>query len=131
MKFLHKSLYPLLIVFLIITVFIVVSSSLFTKYNVDGSVLLAANILFLLLGIIVFFIQQKALKNSNPNVFVRSVISGTMIKMFGTVIAVVVYVVSNNGNYNKKAVFIALFMYLVYLAVEVIVISKINKEKNA
>jgi RsiW-degrading membrane proteinase PrsW (M82 family) len=131
MKFIPKSLYSLLIVFLVITALIVSCASLFVKYNIDGNVLLAANIIFLVLGIIVFFIQQKALKNSNPNVFVRSVIAGTMIKMFGTVIAVVVYLLANGGSYNKKAVFIALFMYLIYLGVEVIAISKINKQKNA
>jgi RsiW-degrading membrane proteinase PrsW (M82 family) len=131
MKFIPKSLYSLLIVFLVITALIVTCGSLFVKYNIDGNVLLAANIIFLLLGIYVFFMQQKALKNSNPNVFVRSIISGMMIKMFGTVIAVLIYVLANSKSYNKKAVFISMFMYLIYLAVEVIAISKINKGKNA
>ncbi|MEQ1555090.1 MAG: hypothetical protein ABL929_12970, partial [Ferruginibacter sp.] len=74
--------------------------------------------------------QKNALANKNPNVFIRSIIAGMMIKMFSTVLAILIYVVFTGKNYNTKAVFISLLMYLVYLAAEVIALSAENKKKN-
>jgi hypothetical protein len=103
---------------------------LWQKFDVDTHVLIAANILFLAMAIVVFTIQQNALKNPNPNAFIRSIIGGTMIKMFGTVIAVLVYVIQAGKDYSKNAVFIALLMYLFYLAVEVFSMSKIVRNNK-
>ncbi len=130
MKLFGKMLLPIFIIFISLTVLILTSSNILEKYNVDKNVLLGANLLFLVVGILVFFMQKNALQNTNPNVFVRSVIAGMMIKMFSTVIAVLAYVVTVGQGYNKRAVFISLFMYLIYLGAEVMAISKVNKTKN-
>ena len=130
MKLFGKMLLPILIIFLLLTVFIFAGNNIWVKYNVDKQVLFGANLLFLVVGLLVFFLQKNALQNKNPNVFVRSVIAGMMIKMFSTVIAVLAYVVTVGQGYNKNAVFISLFMYLIYLAAEVMAISKVNRTKN-
>ena len=54
-----------------------------------------------------------------------------MIKMFVCVIAVVIYVLLIGKAFNRPGVFIALVLYLVYLCVEVAVLMKLNKRKNA
>jgi hypothetical protein len=131
MKLFGKMLMPVLIIFVTLTIFIFATNVLWVKYNVDKNVLLGANVLFLITSVIVFFMQKKALSNSNPNVFVRSVIAGMMIKMFSTAIAVLAYVLIVGSSYNTSAVFISLIMYLVYLAAEVMAISKENKNKHA
>ena len=130
MKLFGKMLLPILIIFLLLTVFIFAANNVWVKYNVDKQVLFGANLLFLVVGLLVFFLQKNALQNKNPNVFVRSVIAGMMIKMFSTVLAVLAYVVTVGQGYNKNAVFISLFMYLIYLAAEVMAISKVNRTKN-
>ena len=130
MKLFGKMLLPVFIIFLLFSIFIFSANSLWVKYNVDKNVLMGANLLFLVTGLLVFFMQKNALQNKNPNVFVRSVIAGMMIKMFSTVLAVLAYVLTVGQGYNKKAVFIALFMYLIYLAAEVMAISKVNRTKN-
>lgn len=130
MKLFGKILLPILIIFVLLSIFILFANTLWQKGNVDKNVLLGANVLFLITGVLVFFLQKKALTNPNPNVFVRSIIGGMMIKMFSTVIAVLAYVVLEGNGYNKNAVFISLFMYLIYLAAEVYAISKVNKKKN-
>ena len=93
--------------------------------------MICANLLFLLTAVLVFFMQKKALANSNPNVFIRSIMTGMLIKMFSTVTAVFAYVIFAGNGFNKKAVFISLFLYLIYLAAEVIAISGENKKRNA
>ena len=130
MKLFGKMLLPVFIIFLLLSIFIFSANSLWVKYNVDKNVLMGANLLFLVTGLLVFFMQKNALQNKNPNVFVRSVIAGMMIKMFSTVLAVLAYVLTVGQGYNKKAIFIALFMYLIYLAAEVMAISKVNRTKN-
>jgi hypothetical protein len=131
MKLFGKMLMPVLVIFIGLTIFIFGATTLWITYNVDSNVLHGANVLFLGTSILVFFMQKKALSNPNPNVFVRSIIGGMMIKMFSTVIGVLIYVVGTGNDYNTKAVFISLLMYLVYLGAEVIAISKENKKKNA
>ena len=123
-------LLPLFLIFIALTIFILSAGALWDKYNVDKNVLLGANMLFMGVGLLVFFMQKNALNNKNPNVFIRSVMAGMMIKMFSTVLAVLAYVVLVGPTYNKNAVFISLFMYLLYLAAEVIAISKVNSKKN-
>jgi hypothetical protein len=130
MKLFGKMLLPVLVIFIGLNIIILGIQTLCIKYNIDSTVLYSANLLFFITSILVFFMQKKALTNPNPNVFVRSIIAGMMIKMFSTVIAVLVYVVSNSNYYNKKAVFISMLMYLVYLGAEVMAISKENKKKN-
>lgn len=125
-----RFIYPLLAVFAILSGIIVVFSKAMEKAGVDSTVLLAANFLFFLLNLVVYFTQIKALSNSNANVFVRTVIGGMMIKMFSCAIAVIAYVTITGPGYNKKAVFISLFIYLIYLAVEVGIIMRLNK-RNA
>lgn len=126
-----RIIYPLLSIFVILSGTIVVFSKALENKGVDTTVLLAANGLFFLLNIIVFFIQKKALSHSNPNVFVRTVIAGMMIKMFVCAIAVIAYVVLTGPGYNKKAVFISLFIYLIYLAVEVGTIIRLNNRSKS
>jgi hypothetical protein len=131
MKLFGKMLMPVLVIFIALTIFIIAAKALWVKYNVDSNVLLGANVLFLATSVFVFFMQKKALTNTNPNVFVRSVIAGMMIKMFSTAFAVLAYVLIVGNTYNTSAVFISLIMYLIYLAAEVMAISKENKNKHA
>ncbi|RYY49884.1 MAG: hypothetical protein EOO06_05790 [Chitinophagaceae bacterium] len=127
----NRFIFPLLAVFAILSGSIVVFSRALEKSNVDTTVLLVANGLFFLLNIVVSLTQKKALANANANVFVRSVIAGMMIKMFVCAIAVLAYVVLTGPDYNKKAVFISMFIYLIYLAVEVGSIIRLNNRSNA
>ena len=112
-----RFLFPVLGLFALISVLILSLSGFLKKYGIDTNVLLVANGIFLLLNIIVFLIQKKALSHPNPNVFIRSVMGGMMLKMIVCAIAVIAYVLSIGPGYHKRSVFISLFIYLIYLAV--------------
>jgi hypothetical protein len=75
--------------------------------------------------------QKKAMQNANPNVFVRSVMAGTMIKMLIIAGAFIVYVLVAGKAINKPALYISIFLYFLYLAIEVTILMKMNKQKNA
>lgn len=121
------------------TVFIITGVVLFflkeyvkrNQINIDVEVLMAANVILFLLSLISLNLQIKGMKNTNPNVFVRSVMGSMMIKMFIVVGVVFAYVAFSGGHFNKRSIFISLFFYLIYLAAEVYTVMKLNNQKNA
>ena len=131
MKAKRNLLLPLLLVFIICIGFFISAKVLLAKWGIDNGVLIIANSLFLLLALITFFVQQKALQNKNPNVFVRSVMAGMMIKMFSCIIAIFVYWFVMKDKFSKASVVAAMLVYLIYLVVEVKMITKLNRQKNA
>lgn len=126
-----KIILPLLIIFLIFSASLPLARPLLAQWGINSDVLIVANILFFAVSLIAFFMQQKALQNINPNVFVRSVMAGMLIKMFVCITTVIIYRLVAGNNVSKVSVFAAMFLYLLYLAVEVAVITKLNKQKNA
>ena len=126
-----KIILPLIAMFFVFSGGITASKNLLTKWGIDPDVLIVANVLFFLISLLVFFMQRKALSNSNPNVFVRSVMGGMLLKMSVCIICVIVYRLVAGNNVSKISVFAAMFLYLLYLAVEVAVITKLAKQKNA
>lgn len=130
MKAQRNVLLPLLLVFIICNGFFLSAKTLLVKWSIDSNVLIIANSLFLILSLITFFIQQKALQNSNPNVFIRSVMGGMMIKMFVCIIAIFIYWLLMKDKFSKGTVFAAMMLYLIYLAVEVRLVTKLNRQKN-
>ncbi len=125
-----RLLLPLILLFSLITGFIFLLFSVLKNYHIDSNVLLWSNAMFFIISIISFYIQRNGLQNKNPHVFVRSVMGGMMFKMVICMIAVIAYVYFSGNNFNKRAVFISLFLYLVYLATEVYVVMKMNKKKK-
>ncbi len=131
MNFSFKTVLPLFITFLVLTVIIFAGNFLYTQKGIDYSIVMAGNSLFFLISLFVFRMQYIAMYNSNPNVFIRSVMGGMLIKVFGCVIAVVGYYFISGSSFNKPAVYASMVIYVVYLVVEVRTIMKLNKSKNA
>jgi hypothetical protein len=128
----NKPIFPLIIIFLALNAFFLTATSFFEKYSIDKNVLIIANTLLFITNFITFVLQRKALQNKNPNVFVRSMMAGMMIKMFVVLGAFTGYVlISGKATVNKPAIYVSIFLYFVYLAVEVAIVMKLNKQKNA
>ncbi len=127
----YKVLVPLFITFLVLIILIFAANFFYADRGVDYTVVMAANCLFFLISLFVFRMQYKAMFNSNPNVFIRSVMMGMIIKVFACIIAVVVYYFLSRHLFNKPAVYISMIIYIVFLTVEVKTIMKLNKSKNA
>ena len=117
--------------FLIVNLILVLLRQKVVAAGFDYKVLTFANLIFFVISLIAYAIQMKGMREKNPHVFVRSVMSAMMLKMVIVVIATFSYVYIIGDGYNKRSVFVSLFLYLVYLAVEVLVVMKQNKLKNA
>ncbi len=125
-----KVIFPLLLVYVIANLVLYAVRVILTKWGIDFTVLLFANSIFFLLSLLTFFMQRRALQNRNPNVFIRSVMGGMLIKMFFIISAVIVYRLIAGNSVSKVSVFSSMFLYLLYLGVEVSIITKLNRQKN-
>lgn len=131
MKVTGRLLAPLIITFIFFSILFLIFRLQLENFHTNTVVLHAGNAILLLIGFLSVLIQVKGMNNSNPHVFIRSVTSGMMVKMLICVIAVFSYVYLSGNNYSKRSIFILLFMYLVYLAVEVAALMKLNKNSKA
>ena len=125
-----KIISPLFLVFNLTILVLYAIRGILAQWGIDSAILNIANCIFFLLSVLTFIMQRKALENSNPNVFVRSVMGGMLIKMFVTISVVIVYRLIAGNSVSKVSVFSAMFLYLLYLGVEVAVITKLNRKKN-
>jgi hypothetical protein len=131
MNFSFKTVLPLLITFLVLTITIFAAAFLFNEKNISYAMIMAFNCLFFLISFFVFRMQYQAMYNNNPSVFIRSVMGGMIIKVFACLIAVVAYYFISGPAFNKPAVYASMVIYIIYLVVEVRTIMKLNKIKNA
>ncbi len=126
-----KVILPLVITFALFTVILFFAQLFLHEQRVDVTVLITANCLFFFISLLAFRMQRNAMANSNPNVFIRSVMGAMMLKMFVCIAAVMGYVMASGKNFNKPSVYISMLIYLVYLVMEVAIVMKLNKRKNA
>lgn len=131
MNFSFKTVMPLFITFMVLVAVIFAGNFLLTDRGIDYVVVMGGNCLFFLISLFVFRMQFLALYNRNPQVFIRSVMGGMLIKMFVCVAAIVAYYFLSGDKFSKPAVYVAMVIYIVYLVVEVRAIMKLNKAKNA
>ena len=124
-----KVFLPIEFVFLIVIIIMTSAHKLFDQWNVDTGVVLISNFILFLITSFSFILAQRGLKNSNPNVFFRSIYSGIMLKLFGCIIAAFIYISMNKAHLNKPALFISMGLYLVYTFVEVSVLMKLLKHR--
>ena len=124
-----KAALPLIIVFVLLNGVLLTSRTLFDKWGIDRDFVIIANLLFFLISLIALLLQSKGLKNKNPHAFVRGVMGSMVIRMMIVVAALVFYLMMD-GKVNKPAVFISIFLYLLYLVIEVRIMMKMNRQTN-
>lgn len=108
----------LLFVCAVITLSIFFLRDKLMDWGFDVMVLFAGNLVLFLVTLISSYFHTKAAANKNPNVFVRSVYGGTIIKMFTVMIVVMVYAFTVKP-FNKYSVIACLLFYIIYTVIEV------------
>ncbi len=127
----RKAALPIIFLFIFLNTFFLFFGNFLEKQNIDRYVIISSNAVLFISNFITILLLQRSLKNANPNVFVRSMMAGTVIKLLIIAVAFVAYAFTVKKNINKPAVYISIFLYFLYLAVEVAIVLKLNKQKNA
>jgi len=126
-----KLLLSLFIAYIVIDIPLFIWAASLDALKIDHIVVIVAN--SLLFGIAAFTMSMhvKAIKNPNPNVFARSVMGGTVIKLFVLGAAVLIYLAAAGKNRSIYAVFVAMGLYIIYSIMEVRIALQLNKKKDA
>jgi hypothetical protein len=98
--------------------------------GIDQSVLIGGNLLLFLVSLITFLITYRSLKAKNPNIFVRAMYGGFIIKFFVVAIAAFIYIMVTKEHVNKPALFICMGLYVLYTFFEVSSLIRVLKQKK-
>jgi hypothetical protein len=121
---------PMILIFIFLNVFLIAGKTWLANNGIDQEVLIAGNLLLFLVSFITFLITYSSLKAKNPNVFVRAMYGGFIIKFFVVVIAAFIYIITTQKNVNKPALFICMGLYVVYTFFEVSSLMRALKQKK-
>ncbi|KAA5533146.1 hypothetical protein F0919_11390 [Taibaiella lutea] len=124
----HKFVLSIVIVCLILSGLIYY---LFTQNPAyDFPTLIIANLLLAVVSLLSFNIIKRGIESGNANAFVRGKMTGTLIKFFVCISALLIYVFLNNRQVHKPSLFLFLGMYVVYNAIEAVPLSKMARKKD-
>lgn len=124
-----RAFLPVILVFIILNAFFLLSSGQLEKWNADQGVLMVGNLLLFLITVISFFITQRGLRNPNPHAFTRAVFGSILLKLLLCIVAATVYIATYQKNLNKPALFGCMGLYLVYTFMEVSALTKMLRGK--
>ncbi len=128
--FLKKAV-PFIYLFIILNTTLLLFGKKLDAIKIDHIVVIGANILLFFISIITLAMHLKAVKNSNPNVFSRSIMGGMIIKLFGLGAAVVIYLIQAGKDMSVYAIFVSMFLYVLYTFLEVKIALQLNQKPNA
>jgi len=127
----RSPIFPIVFFFIITTGFFAGTKGFLERYKFDQEVLLIGNLILFVVTSLSFIIGKRSMSSSNPNAFVRGVYLSTMIKLFVCAIAAFVYIMIFRKNINKPALIACMGLYIIYSILEVSVLKKLLKVKNA
>ena len=126
----RKTLFPVALLFIIINTLVLTFGSRLEKAGLDINALMAGNLFIFLITLVSIFILLKGLNASSTMKFIRSVYTAFIIKFFLVAVVVFVYALMEKENLNRPAVFLCMFLYLLYTFLEVRVLLKLTKSKT-
>lgn len=92
-------------------------------------VLMGGNIIMFLLSVFSFTIVTKNMQGK-PGAFVRSVNASTFLKLFVCIVSILIYALVNKPDIHKPSLFILFGIYIVYTAIETVLLSKTARTGN-
>jgi hypothetical protein len=90
--------------------------------------LMVGNIILAGVSLLSFFIISKGIHSDNANAFVRAKMTGTLLKFFVCIAALLVYIFVNERAIHKPSLFLFIGMYVVYSAIEAVPLSRLAKK---
>ena len=120
---------PLMIAFVIITVFSLGFRVALETGKVNVNVVLGANLILFLFSMLNIYFQSKNIHNPNPNAVIRGVMAGMFLKLFGLAAAAVIYLFAAGSNRSVYAVFAGMGLYIIYTWLEVRISLQLKPKK--
>jgi hypothetical protein len=129
-KMFNRTIFPLVLAFLLIGGLILVFRTQLESWGFDWQVLSGGNLFLYLVTVFSMHLLSKGLHAENTQVFLRNAYGGIMLKLFTCAAAAFFYILYADGDINKPALFGCMGLYLIYTAIELTVIMKQSKARR-
>ena len=126
----YQAIVRFILLFIVLTILLFLFKSLRKGNDNDFMVLLFGNFILFLATALSFFLYNKSLQNNNPNVFIRFVYGGMMVKMVICLVAAVTYIFVARSNLSKWGLIGCLILYIIYTFAEVKTLTQISKQQK-
>jgi hypothetical protein len=127
----NKTFFPLILLFLGLTLIFFLLRLNFHDEPVDYRVLMGGNVLLLIVGIISLEMNTRAMKHRNTQGFLKLVYGAFIFKFFVLAIAAFIYIAVFKKMISKPALFGCLGLYFIYTFFEMRSVMKMSKKPNA
>lgn len=114
-----STLVPMFVVFILVNAICIVFAQWLDAHEINHVVVGLANCILFIVSLIVYSMHKKSAQNKNPHAFIRSVMGGTLIKLFVFAGGALLYLFFAGENKSVYAIIVAMGLYLVYTAIEV------------
>ncbi|RYF96012.1 MAG: hypothetical protein EOO00_03765 [Chitinophagaceae bacterium] len=121
---------PMILFFILLNAMLITGKSFLVRKGIDQDVVIIGNLLLFTVTIVTYIISYRSLFAKNPNVFIRAMYGGFVIKFFVIAIAAFIYIMSAKKEVNKTALFICMGLYLLYTVMEVTALFRVLKSKK-
>jgi hypothetical protein len=118
---------PIILLFIILNAFVIVFRRSLTGEDFNVDMLIIGNIILFAITMLSFVLLRKGMKTSSTPAFLRALYGSFMLKLFIGAAVVFGYAFLNKGNINKPSLFTLMFLYLVYLYMEIRTLMKLSK----
>ncbi len=123
---------PMILIFILLNAFFVAGKNMLARWGIDQEVVIVGNLILFIASLASFLLSRRSMKADNPNVFVRTMYTNFMLKLFVCVVTAFVYFKLSKPNINKPGLFVCMGLYIVYTVIEVASVTKLlRKRKNA
>lgn len=127
----NKTFFPLILLFLGLTLIFFLLRLNFHDEPVDYRVLMGGNVLLLIVGIISLEMNIRAMKHRNTQGFLKLVYGAFIFKFFVLAVAAFIYIAVFKKMISKPALFGCLGLYFIYTFFEMRSVMKMSKKPNA
>jgi hypothetical protein len=129
-KSLARPMAPVLIIFVVVTLFCLAIPTVLSGWGIDAGVLLVGNVILFVATLVSFIFYRRSLGNNHAPYFMRMIYSAMFTKMAICIFSAFIYIVTYKKEVSKGAIFACMFLYFVYTFVELAVVLKLSKEKK-
>jgi hypothetical protein len=127
----RKAYFPLLFLFLGLSLVFLGLQYFIPGTFVNYRVLLVGNLLLFIVGWISVTMSKAALEHKNVQIFLRLVYGSFLLKFFVLAIGAFVYIAIYKKNINKPALLGCFGLYIIYVIIELRSVMKQSKKPNA
>lgn len=128
MKIRPRHFLELILIYFFFTALFLAGGKILLQYHFNLSVLWVGNSLLFLISVLSLFLHQRGAVHQRAAVFFRSVYLSMILRMFGVLLAVLIYAMIAGSGVNPPSVLACALFYFVYTFYEIFIVLRLLKK---